>query len=350
MGYDNYTTVVEVTRGPIVESVHFGAAAVVDSSGTLIASVGDTNTVSYLRSSAKPFQALPLIESGGADHFGLTDEEIAVTCASHKGTDEHYRVISSIQRKIGVSEADLMCGVHDPGHKPTTQAMWQRGEVSTPIRHNCSGKHTGMLAVARFMGYPTENYIDPGHPVQCANLQTVAEMCGVAPEEVILGTDGCSVPVFAVPLYNCAFGLARLCDPVDLTLVRSAACRRVTRAMMAYPDMVSGPEGFDTVLMQHGGGRIVSKGGAEGYQVVGVMPGALGEGSPGLGIAVKIADGDPTGRARTVVMLEILRSLGVLSADELRALPIIGSYAVTNWRKLIVGEMRPVFELVRGAA
>lgn len=341
-----YQPVFELTRGRIVESIHFGAAAVVDSHGRLLASLGDPQAVTFLRSSAKPFQALPFIERGGHEKFGLTPREIAITCASHSGTDEHVEVIKGIQAKIGVTVDDLLCGIHYPIHEASADAMKLRGELPTPYRHNCSGKHTGMLAHARLRGLPTENYLDFHHPIQESILQAFAEMCDFPVEKVEIGIDGCSAPNFAVPLYHAALGFARLCEPDSLSPARARACKTITSAMMAHPDMVGGPERFDTALMGVGNGKIVVKGGAEGYQSIGLLPGALGPDSPGIGIAIKISDGDSTDRAREGVALEILKSLGALMEAQLEQLADYGpSKQLYNYRKLNVGESRPAFTL-----
>lgn len=347
MTYENYQAVVEVTRGPIVESVHFGAAAVVDVDGKLVASIGDPYTVTFLRSSAKPFQALKFVEMEGPQHFGLTDEEVAIMCASHSGTDRHFEVVSSIQQKVGIKESDLMCGVHYPLDEQTANTMRVRGEVPTSNRHNCSGKHTGMLAQATMRQLPFADYLDSQHPVQQANLQVFCEMCSLTPKDVLLGLDGCSAPVFAVPLFNAALGYARMADPRDLAPARAKACRAITRSMTSYPFMVGGPNRFDTAIMEVGNGLIFVKGGAEGYQGVGLLPGALGPGSEGLGIALKVSDGDLTARACSTVAIEILRQLGVLSAAQLEALKPYGRRPVYNWRKLEVGELRACFTLKR---
>ena len=341
-----YQPVFELTRGRIVECIHFGAAAVVDSHGRLLASLGDPRLVTYLRSSAKPFQALPFIERRGHEKFGLTQKEVAIMCSSHSGTDEHVETVKGMQAKIGVSVADLKCGFHYPFHTETADAMKVRGELPTPYRHNCSGKHTGMLAHARLRGEPTENYIDFHHPVQESILQAFAEMCGLPTEQVELGIDGCSAPNFAVPLYNAALGYARVCDPFEQTPERAEACRTISAAMMAYPDMVGGPGRFDTALMQAGLGRILVKGGAEGFQAIGLLPGVLGPDSPGIGIAIKISDGDPTDRARNGVALAILQALGVLSPEQLAQMAPFGpQIELENFRKLKVGVSRPAFEL-----
>jgi L-asparaginase II len=340
-----YAPVVEVTRGRIVESIHFGAIAVSDSAGNLLASYGDPETVTFLRSSAKPFQALPFVERGGDEYFGLTSRELALLCASHSGTDEHVAVACGIQAKVGVTEADLLCGVHPPYHEPTARALESRGETPKPNRHNCSGKHTGMLAHARLRHLPTEDYIRLDHPVQVSILSAFAEMCGLREDQVEIGIDGCSAPNFAVPLRNAALAFARLCDPVGLSADRAAACQRITAAMTGNPFMVAGPGRFDTRLMEQVSGRVVAKGGAEGYQAMGLMPGALGAGTPALGIAFKISDGDPKDRARSCTGLDILRQLGAISKAEAEALAEFDRQPIYNWRRIPVGEIRASFQL-----
>jgi L-asparaginase II len=354
---NEYQPVFELTRGNIVESIHFGAAAVVDSSGRLLAWYGDPKVVTFMRSSAKPFQALPFIEHGGDQTFHLTSKEVAILCASHEGTDEHVEVIKGIQAKVGVQESDLLCGTHLLSHLPTVEAMRARGETPTSNRHNCSGKHTGMLAHARMRGLPIADYINPEHPVQTAILETFSEMCGMEPEKVQVGTDGCSAPNFAIPLFNAALGFARLCDPRSFSQERAAACRRITSSMMANPVMVSGAGRFDTRIMETCTKRIVSKGGAEGFMAMGIVAGALGADSPGIGIVFKVADGDLSvrdangsfyNRVRPAMALEVLKQLGYISDKELEALVEFGPVRpITNARKIVVGESRPSFSLIR---
>jgi L-asparaginase II len=356
-----YLPVFELTRGEIVESIHYGSIAVVSPDGQLMAHYGDPHAVTFLRSSAKPFQALPFLEAGGQEYYNLSLREIAVMCASHSGTDEHVAVIEGIHQKAGLSEDDLLCGIHPPSHKATREALQARGESPTPIRHNCSGKHTGMLAFAAMQGLSTQDYINPAHPIQQRILQTFAGLCNLEVEQVSLGTDGCSAPNFAVPLYNAALAYARLCDPErgkarppDL----ASACQVVTSAMMAHPFMIAGPQRFDTMIMEAAGQRLVCKGGAEGYQALGLMPNSLSPGSPALGIAIKISDGDlhghsrppddPGGHARPAVVLEILRQLGADFPDVVDELSEFGpTFTLHNWRGLEVGEGRPCFNLLR---
>jgi L-asparaginase II len=351
-----YLPLFELTRGNTVESIHNGAIAVVDVQGNLVASFGDPGAVTFLRSSAKPFQALPFFEHNGPAIFNLTSQEKALICASHSGTDEHVAVVRSIQKKAGVDESELLCGVHEPYHKPTAERMHDQKEPLTPNRHNCSGKHTGMLAYVKLKQRSGEQlpegleYIDRSHPIQKEILSVFAEMCDLPVDQVQIGIDGCSAPNFAVPLRNAALAFARLCDPEGGDVrppARAAACRVITSAMLASPEMVGGPGRFDTALMQTTRGRIVSKAGAEAYQGMGLLPGALSPGSPALGIALKIGDGDDRNRVRTAVALEVLRQLGALSPAELELLADFGpTYNLYNWRKVPVGQAYPTFQLV----
>ena len=346
MTADSYLPLVEVSRGETVESIHYGAIAIADKNGELFASFGDPNKVSFLRSTAKPFQALPFIESEGHIKFNFTEKEIALICASHSGTDAHFEAVKGIQAKVGLTESDLACGSHRPYHVPTGDQLILRNEKPSPNRHNCSGKHTGMLAYAVHKNFPTEEYLKNGRPVQDAILKCFSEFSRVPIEKIGLGIDGCSAPNFAVPLFNGACAWASLADPSELSSERQVACKTITKAMMAHAFMVAGPDRFDTALMEAGNGLIVAKGGAEGYQGIGLLPGALGEGSPGLGITIKVSDGDILNRARPIVTLEVLRQLGAISASALEELKNFGPEKdVLNWRKLVVGQMRPSLKL-----
>lgn len=335
----------EVTRGSTVESIHFGAFIVVDLDGKVLASRGAPDLLTYPRSSMKPFQLMPFLESGGSEHFGFTQKEIAIMCASHAGTDLHVSVLEGMHKKIGISEDDLKCGVHWPSDSKTRQAMRAAGKTPTPFRHNCSGKHTGMLAYAQMESFDKKSYLDPAHPVQVRIRETLAEMLGMSPEDLPLGIDGCSAPVYGIPLQNMAKAVALLADPKDLSESRKKVCNTITSAMMSHPVMVAGPGKFDTDLMTTAAGKVFSKGGAEGYQIIGVKPDVLKRGSPGLGIAIKIADGDTQGRARSFISLLLLKALGVLSDQDLEALAFKEKALVKNWRGLEVGKLQPAFQM-----
>jgi L-asparaginase II len=344
-----------LTRGQVVESTHYGAFVVVDSRGKTLASYGDSQTVAFLRSSAKPFQVLPFIERGGIEAFDLTTKELALACASHEGSDEHVRVAASIQAKAGVDESYLQCGAHMPGDVEAYRRLIKNDERPTPIRNNCSGKHSAMLAHAKMRDFPLDTYLDFDHPIQQEILATFAEMCLLPPDQVERGIDGCSAPNFAVPLFNSALAFARLCDPRELPETRVAACRLVTSAMTTHPEMISGNGEFDCELMRAGKGKIICKRGAEGFQAIGMLPGAIEADSPGIGIVIKITEGDlgqrrlnltSYSRVRPAVTLEILKQLGALSEAQLGELAEFGPVRpVTNHRGIAVGESRPVFKL-----
>jgi L-asparaginase II len=221
-----------------------------------------------------------------------------------------------------------------------------------------------MVAFARMMGLPysleDKPYIDRDHPIQKQIVDNFAFMCGLEPSQVEVGVDGCSAPNFAVPLVNAAYGLARLCDPSDLPEAKARVCRTITEAMTSNPDMVGGPNSFDTHLMLAMQGKVVVKGGAEGYQAMGIMPEAMGPGSPALGVALKISDGDLgshtnstsgyQGHVRSAVALEVLRQLGVIEADQLAVLRSFGpGFPLENFRKIQVGQGYPCFTLRREA-
>ncbi len=328
--------------------------------GKLLYSYGDPQTVAFLRSSAKPFQALPFFERGGPEAFNLTQKEQALICASHEGSDEHVRVAESIQAKTGIQESDLQCGIHMPGDAAAYKALIASGEAPTPNRNNCSGKHSGMLAHAKMRGLPLDTYLDIHHPIQQDILTGFAEMCNYPKDKVEVGIDGCSAPNFAVPLYNSALAFARLCDPYDMPgMQRTKACHEITEAMTSNPEMVSGYNEFDCRLMQAGKGRIVCKRGAEGFQAIGLLPGMLGVGSPGIGITFKVSDGDlsfrklniePHNRVRPAVTLEILRQIGALSEEQTKELAEFGpTLPIKNHRGIVVGESRPVFQLTNSS-
>ena len=340
----------------MVESIHYGSIAVVDSNGKLIASHGDPYTVAFLRSSAKPFQVLPFVERGGVEHFKFSSRELSVSCASHEGSDMHVQTVEGMQKNIGVDETHLQCGVHMPGDVEAYKSLINNDDLPTANRNNCSGKHTAMLACAKMRGLPLENYLDTDHPIQQDILASFSEMCMIPSEEIHLGTDGCSAPNFAIPLYNAAYGMARYCDPHGLSTARADACRKVISAMTTYPEMVSGHGEFDCELMRAGQGKIVCKRGAEGYQIVGLLPGTLGKDAPGVGIAFKVSDGDASRmgmdlesstRVRPAVVLEILIQLGALSLEQKQALGRFGPVkSIQNHRGIETGESRPTFDLI----
>jgi L-asparaginase II len=337
---------VETIRGEVVEAVHRGALAIMDRDGHLIAHVGNPDLVVLMRSSAKPFQLLPLIESGAVERLGLTERELAVMAASHSGSQAHVTTVAGILEKLGLDESALLCGTHTPIDRSMAESLIRADASPSPLHNNCSGKHAGMLAYAVSRGWPTDDYTDPMHPVQKEILQALAEMADCPINEIHVAVDGCSVPVFGLELRHAALAYARLADPAGLPEPRRQACRRIVAAMTAYPGMVAGDGRFDTVLMQAGAGGIVAKGGAEGYQGIGILSQMRG-GGVGLGLALKIEDGNGR-RAVAPAALEALRQIEVLEHVEpsaLRALDSFGPRILYNHREMAVGRLASVFQL-----
>ncbi len=344
----------ELIRGRVVESKHFGSIVVMDATGKTLHSYGDSHTVAFLRSSAKPFQAIPFVERGGVEHFHFTQSELAISCASHETAQLHLDTVKAMQAKIGIGEDHLQCGAHLPGDADMLRMVIKQDIKPTANFNNCSGKHTSMLAHAKMRGLPLENYLDHSHPIQQDILATFSEMCGIEKEKVELGIDGCSAPNFAVPIFNAALGMARLCDPRGLSEARAAACAKITSAMTTHPEMISNYGEFDCELMKAGAGKIITKRGAEGFQIIGLMPGVYGEN--GVGIAFKVTDGDSSRMSESLessvrvcpsVTLEILRQLKVLNEAQLKSLAKFGPVKqIKNHRGLVTGESHPVFDLL----
>lgn len=302
-------------RGETVESIHRGHLIVVDGAGARIAAVGDPETVTFFRSSAKPFQAIPFVMSGAAERFGFLETEIALACASHSGEEVHVSTAERMLSKIGLAEADLRCGAHLPFNEKRAEEMLRAGEKPTQLHNNCSGKHSAMLAFARHIGADLKTYDSPANPIQQAILRTVAEFTETAESEISIGTDGCAAPNFALTLKGMAASFARLVfPPADFSAELREACRRIVTAMMNYPELIGGSERLDTILMQAARGRFVSKIGADGVWLCGVLPSPKWK--KGLGIALKIEDGDDK-RARPPIAIEVLRQLGIFRPETL---------------------------------
>jgi L-asparaginase II len=340
----NLEPLVAVYRSGQIESLHLGAVAVVDATGRLRAHAGDPDFVTYLRSAAKPIQALSLVESGAADGFGFEARQLAVVCGSHSGSDVHAEQVRAMLTRIGLDEFALRCGAHRPIDKSTAARLEAAGAGPTPARHNCSGKHTGMLAQAVHRGLSTADYLDPDHPVQETIVGNLMQMTSAPRDAIGIGVDGCSAPTFALPLQSAAFAFARLADPSALAPSRQASCRRIVAAMQAHPEMVGGEASFDTRAMRSLAGKLISKGGAEGYLGLAILPDALYPGSPALGVAMKIADGDSP-RGRGPAAFGLLRELGLIADGIPPELRSFGAMPVLNIRELHIGEVLPVVKL-----
>ena len=330
---------VRVTRGGLTESRHRGSIAVVDLSGNMVKSVGNPDEVIFLRSGAKPIQALPVLETGAADRFGLTPAEIAVMCGSLNGQDYQVAAVSSILDKIGLDVSAMDCGIHRPSHRPTAQAMSRAGEAPTELHNNCAGKHAAMLVLCVHHDWPVQGYIEMAHPVQKLILDRVAEATEVAAQDIGIGLDGCGVPVFALPLKNLAYAYARLAGAMPekgKEPARDDFAGRLMAAMLDHPEMIAGDGRICTEVMRAGHGAFLAKTGAEGTYCL-ALPG------PGLGVALSIEDGHA--RALNPAVVEILSQLGQLDAGQTDKLASFHKPLVKNHRGEEVGFLEPVFNL-----
>ena len=335
---------VEVWRGSIIESRHRGHVVALDGDGTIVAQLGSPHTVTYLRSSAKPFQAIPLLTSGAADRFGFTEKEIAIACASHNGETIHTETVAGMLKKIGLDASALKCGAHEPYSAEAAKRLRERGEEPTALHNNCSGKHAGMLALALHIGAPIETYDQADNEVQLNIVRRVAQFSDVPVEDIAIGIDGCGVPTFGVSVRAMALMYVRLVAvPAGFDDATRDACRRIVSAMTKYPEMIGGrAERLDTIVMQSAQGGVVSKVGAEGVYTAAVLP--CDEYKKGLGFAFKIEDGEDR-RARPVVVIEALRQLGVFKSGALEAIKPYASFPVLNRRGDTVGEIAASFQL-----
>lgn len=337
---------VKVTRGGITESRHRGHVVAVEPDGTIAAYLGAPETVTYLRSSAKPHQAIPLIASGAADRFGFTEKEIALACASHSGEPMHTEVVSAMLRKIGLGPEALKCGTHEPFSPEVARRLREKGEEPNVLQNNCSGKHAGMLALALHLGAPTETYDEPANPVQLAIGKTISRFSGIPIEDIAVGVDGCGVPVFGIVVKAMALMYARLVSPPgEVDDQTKDACARIVSAMTTHPELIGGAsDRLDTELMKAAKGRLVSKVGAEGVYTVALLP--CQDWPRGLGLALKIEDGDDQ-RARPTAVIESLRQLGILADESLEAVSRYTFFPVCNRRGDVVGEVTAEFKLNR---
>ena len=338
-----------VYRGPHLESTHRGSIAVVDAAGRLVAVAGDPSLRTCLRSAAKPFQAIPLLEYGGSDEYDLTPEEIALTAASHGGEPVHVATAAALLRKGEFDEEDLLCAAHMPYDEKAGELLRASGEPPSPLHNNCSGKHAGMLLATQVMDVPSTGYINAEHPLQVLMRSTVAEFAGLQPDEVPIAIDGCGVPAFFLSLYRAAFAYARLMNRSLERYTESGSM--VVDAMTSFPEYVAGSWSMTTPLMAAFGGELLAKEGAEGFYAMALSPSLCSELTDrlrlpddcALGVALKIDDGSME-RGRNPVILRLLELLGI----DLDARPGLGPYRhwpLRNHAGTLVGDVRAEFEL-----
>ncbi len=330
---------VRVIRGDTVESIHRGHVIVIDGDGNTIASIGDPSTVTYFRSASKAFQAIPCITSGAAEAFGFTENEVALAAASHSGEVVHVAIATRMLSKAGLSDTDLKCGTHMPFSAIDAKHMMRAGEEPTQLHNNCSGKHIAMLALAKHIGADLATYDETGSRVQKRILRCVADFCEMDQEDVAIGIDGCGAPNFAVSVEAMARSFINLISPSKFPEITQNACSRIVAAMIKYPELIGGTGRLDTQIMQAAPGQVISKVGADGVWLGGILP--CEKYPTGLGIALKVEDGDDF-RGRPVIAVEILRQLEILSKDDLTD---FSPMLIKNRRNDVVGKVISTFAI-----
>jgi len=324
---------VEVTRGPAVESVHAVAACAVDARGHVVLALGDVDVPVFLRSSAKPFIGAAIVASGAAAHYAFDNRELAVICASHNGEPFHVDAVRGILKKIALDESALRCGAHPPAYEPAAAELVASGQTPTAIHNNCSGKHAGILAMCRHLGVDHATYLEPDNPA----MRDILDFCARASDDDAtswpLGVDGCGIPAYAIPLRGAALAFARLATLEGLGSDDAAAFERIRGAMAAEPAYVGGTGRFDSALIAATRGRIVCKAGAEGFHGDALL-------REGVGLALKVVDGNR--RATPPATLALLESLHALEPDELAALAPFARTDVRNVAGRVVGSIERI--------
>lgn len=330
---------VELARGGLTESVHRGAVVVCGPDGVRQKGLGHPAMPTFMRSAAKPLQALPLITTGAADAFGLTPAELACCCGSLNGEDFQVDAVRSILDKAGLKPDHLACGIHRPSHRPSAQALAAAGEKPCELHNNCAGKHAAMLALCVHLDFEPIDYTLPSHPVQRLVLQEVAQWCAYPAEQIGIGIDGCGVPVFRVPLISLAGAYARLAAPqkAGLPAEKAEAAQRLMAACLEHPEMIAGTDRLCTRVMQAAPGLVFAKTGAEGTYALALV-------KQGLGIGIQVEDGGM--RALAPLVTELLHQMGILGHDVLEnALKDLHQPEHKNHRGEVVAQLRPMFSL-----
>ena len=327
---------VEVLRGNIVESIHRGNIVVVDCEGRILHRCGDIYHPTFMRSASKPIQAIAALEYGIAEEFGLDLAEIAIIMSSHSGEKIHLDVLKGVIRKLGIGIEDLQCGTHDPLGIDAARELISKGRTPNSLHCNCSGKHLGQLAASKLKGVPLEEYYKPGSGIQPEIKEILLRFSGVEEAQLKLGIDGCGLPVYCMPLENMALAYANLCNDNFMNGKYARSQNYVISAMTVHPEMIGGKGRFDTELMRHFGDRLVGKFGDEGVYCVGLI-------GKGTGIALKIEDGHT--RAVGPAILETLRQLGIIKAEEMTPLKDFWNPPIMNHRGEFVGAIRAAFRL-----
>lgn len=322
--------VIEVTRGPIVESQHQVMAVVTNEMGSMTNWWGNPNFLTAPRSAIKMLQALPLVESGAAEKYELDDKHIALACSSHHGEKDHLAALAQWMEKIHSSESTFTCGPHLPFNEAAAHEMIRRGQKPTALCNNCSGKHLGIISTCLHLGESPAGYDKYEHSAQKRLRKVLSEVMKVDHAKMPFGVDGCGIPTYGVPLQNIATGMAALVNSKE-SPTRKAAAEKILRAVKNYPHFVSGSDDFTTVVIEKTQGRAIVKVGAEGVYT-GVLP------EKKIAFAVKAADGGR--RAAEIATAAILLQFGGLSEAEYKALSKYTMPTITNWKNEPVGQVR----------
>jgi L-asparaginase II len=333
-------TLAKVTRGDLVESVHPGIVVIADVTGQLLACHGDPEHVVYFRSAAKPFQAVPLVESGAADAFGFGSEELALACASHDATPAHQRGVARMLAKLELDEDALRCGVAPPPDPQEAARITLGLKAPSQIQCECSGEHAGMLATCLHLDYPLDSYIEPDHPLQRRIREIVAQVLRLSEDDLVTGTDGCRIPTFAAPVQTFAVAYATLADPkrapAEAGRELANPLNRLREAMIAHPVLIGGEETLDSDIMALSEGRIVAKLGAEGLLCLAV---------PERGLGIAIAADDGSSRALAPAAVGVIEQLALVDPKIVDTLRERHVETVKTFGGETVGEMCPAFQL-----
>ncbi|WP_404455160.1 asparaginase [Virgibacillus necropolis] len=330
---------IQVYRGDYIESTHDVHIAVVTAKGDLLAYYGDPHRLTFARSSMKALQAVPIVESHALEEYDLTEKELALFCASHSGEPFHRKSVEDVLNKIHLEEKHLQCGTHIPRDIDSYNKLIKSGKELTPFYSNCSGKHSGMLAGCVKQNMDVDTYREVSHPYQQQIIDVISDVSSYEREKIMTSVDGCGVPVHRIPLYNLAMAFGRTASPNDWDdgePKRKKALGQISNAMVNFPEMVAGTDRFDTDLMREYQGRLVAKGGAEGVH-------CFGDRQTGIGVAVKVADGNA--RGTSVASMQVLHELKIGDQSVWDQLETYYHAPVLNARKEKIGEIKASFEL-----
>jgi L-asparaginase II len=324
---------IEITRGPLMESHHRGAYAVIDDEGNVVTRAGDIDRLIYPRSALKLLQALPLIESGAADHWRLSETELALACASHNGEKKHVNTVLNWLQRAGLSEGYLRCGSQPPTSREARTQLIIDNVKPGPVHHNCSGKHTGFLTTAAYLKEPLPNYLDLDHPVQRRVREALTETTSDNLDINRVGVDGCGAPIFGMPLRGLALAMARYGTGAGLSAARMKATARLYSAIVHEPFMIGGSGRWCTKVMKLTGTQLAIKEGAEGVYC-GIVP------AKRIGIALKIDDGGS--RAAEAMMGLLLIRYAELDSEASTELEKLSLPSIFNSEGREVGTTRPM--------